>query len=296
MRLPDLYLLVACCTLGSITGVSGLAPPRRYSDFRLERRQDDLGPDSEVDPAGTGKLRDCKPPRPIYLDQEKVEWNEVNKDKTKLEVTVTTNRNDKKIPAPKDSEQGRRFVVDHVLELAIVQSAFDDKNRKYDDNAKGITDDAWKKAKNAVNGDNKGNCATLAAKITVLDNLLGVAENVNLGKEAAYQKVLAGKTSEDLDSKWNDYLKAIEGYLDDFKSKVDTTIDNTAQALQDLTGEEKAKTYFGDYCKAKYKEGQDYVNDQVGKLPDDGDDDESAGGECLADGVIQARTQILGLD
>ena len=60
MKLSDLYLLVACCTLGSITGVSGLAPPRRYSDFRLERRQDDLAPDSEVDPAGTGKLRDCK--------------------------------------------------------------------------------------------------------------------------------------------------------------------------------------------------------------------------------------------
>ena len=79
-------------------------------------------------------------------------------------------------------------------------------------------------------------------------------------------------------------MKAIKGYLEDFKTKVDTTIDNTAQALQDLTGEEKAKTYFGDYCKAKYKEGQDYVSDQVDKLPDDGGDDDSAGGECLADG------------
>ena len=99
------------------------------------------------------------------MDQEKVEWNEVNKDKTKLEVTQTTGRNEK-APVPKDTEQGHRFVIDHVLELAVVQSAFDDKNREYDDNAKGITDDAWKKAKNAVNGDNKGNCAKLADKIS----------------------------------------------------------------------------------------------------------------------------------
>ncbi len=61
MRLPDLYLLVACCTLGSITGVSSIAPPRSYSDFRLERRKDVFTPESEVDAAaGTGKLRECK--------------------------------------------------------------------------------------------------------------------------------------------------------------------------------------------------------------------------------------------
>ncbi|KAL8660409.1 MAG: hypothetical protein Q9202_006574 [Teloschistes flavicans] len=283
MRLAPLYLAVACYTLGSITGVFSFAPPRGSSGFRLERRQnDDVTPDSEVNSTDTGKLRECKEPKPVYIDQDTVEWNEVDNSKTKFNVTVTTLRGVKKTPPPKDRDQGRRFVVDHVLELEIVVSAFDNKNRQYDDNAKAMTDKAWKKARQAVNGVVKSDCKTLAEQITVLDNLLGVAEKVNLGKEQAYMKILNGKTDENLDSKWNDYLKVIGGYLADFKSRVETTIDNTAQALETLTGEEKVKDYFSAYCKAKYKEGQDYVADQVGKIPDD--NGSSANQNCLASG------------
>lgn len=79
-------------------------------------------------------------------------------------------------------------------------------------------------------------------------------------------------------------MKAIEGYLEDFKIKVDTTIDNTAQALQDVSGDGKVKVYFAAYCKAKYHEGQVYVGDQVSKIPKVGGDDESADGDCLAAG------------
>lgn len=88
-----------------------------------------------------------------------------SKDKTKLEVPITTNRHEI-APVPNDSEQGHRFVVNHVLELAIVQSAFNEENRKSDYKAKEIPDEAWKKAKKAVNGDNKANCQKLADEIS----------------------------------------------------------------------------------------------------------------------------------
>lgn len=107
-----------------------------------------------------------RPPKPVYIDQDNVDWNEVNKDKTELEVTVTTKRGENDIPAPKDKNQGARFVTDHVLELMVVQAAFDDKNREYNDDAKEISDDAWKKAQAAVNGDSSENCKKVAEKIS----------------------------------------------------------------------------------------------------------------------------------
>ena len=60
MKFTDFQVLLTCCALGSITGVSSLAPPRGFSGFPLGKRQDDLIPEGEVDPAGTGQLRDCK--------------------------------------------------------------------------------------------------------------------------------------------------------------------------------------------------------------------------------------------
>ncbi|KAL8869186.1 MAG: hypothetical protein Q9174_004459, partial [Haloplaca sp. 1 TL-2023] len=287
MKYTDFQVLLACCALGSITGVSSLAHPRGFSSFPLGKRQDDLTPEGELDPAGTGNLRDCKPPKDVYIDQDTVEWNEVNKDKTKLEVTTTTEKGVKEIPAPKTAWQGNRFVVDHVLELAVVVAAFEDDQRDNDEAAKKIPQEAWDKAKEAVDGE-KDNCKTVADEITVLDNLLGVAESVNLGKEQVYKKVLDGTTDTDLDKKWNNYTRAIEAYLEDYKSKVEGVIDNAAAALGELTNEDKVKDYAARYWNDKYVAGQDYVHKQVEKLPDDGDDDEEsqdgAGGDCIASG------------
>ncbi|KAL8730472.1 MAG: hypothetical protein Q9166_004036 [cf. Caloplaca sp. 2 TL-2023] len=257
--------LLAACSLGSITGVISVAVPDGHSGFRLEKRQDDTTPEPDLEPTDTKNLRSCKEPRPIYQDQENVEWNEVDESKTKLEVTVTTKKGEKKVPPPKDKDQGTRFVTDHVLGLIVVQSAFDDKNREYNDDAKKISDDAWKTAKEAVNGDTPDNCKKVAENITVLDNLLGIAERISLAKEAVFRKVVDDKTDTDLDSKWDDYLKAIDGYLADFKGKVEKTADKMGTALKEFTKDDKVSTYFSSFCKAKYQEGQDYLQAQLEK-------------------------------
>ncbi|KAL8783079.1 MAG: hypothetical protein Q9213_004891 [Squamulea squamosa] len=265
MRLKELYPVLTACLLGSITGVTGVALPDGRPGFSLARRQDDPTQAGEVETEDTKDLRQCREPKPIYIDQDTVEWNEVNKDKTKLEVTTTTKRGEDKIPDPKDKNQGSRFVVDHTLELMVVQAAFDDKNRKYNDDAKKISDEAWEKAHKAVTGGNKENCKKVAEKITVLDNLLGVAERINIGKEVIFRKVIQDKTNTDLDDKWNDYLAAIQGYLDDFNSKVETTADNTGAAFKDFTDDNSIGTYFATFCKDKYKAAKDYVKDQLDK-------------------------------
>ncbi|KAL8896856.1 MAG: hypothetical protein Q9192_002864 [Flavoplaca navasiana] len=278
MRVNELYPLLAACLLGSITGVTSSAVPAGRLTPSLLRRQDETT-DGEVEPEDTKKLRECRPPKPIYIDQDNVEWNEVNKDKTQLEVTVTTKRGENEIPEPKDKNQGRRFVTDHVLELIVVQAAFDDKNRKYNDDAKKISDDAWKKAQAAVNGDSTENCKKVAEKITVLDNLLGIAERINLAKEVMFGKVIDDKTDTDVGKKWNDYLKPIDGYLNSYKSNIEATADSTGGAIKDFTGENVAGTYFAQFCKDKYKATQEYVKAQLDKL-DDGDGDEESS-DCL---------------
>ncbi|KAL8946436.1 MAG: hypothetical protein Q9183_007905, partial [Haloplaca sp. 2 TL-2023] len=82
-----------------------------------------------------------------------------------LEVTTTTKKGVEDIPGPKDANQGK-FVVDHVLELAVVQSAFEDARRDNDDEANAIPREAWDTAKDAVNGDNADNCKTIAEEIS----------------------------------------------------------------------------------------------------------------------------------
>jgi hypothetical protein len=57
-------------------------------------------------------------------------------------------------------------VVDHIIELQLLEFAFADKNRKLNDKSKKISDAAWKKAKEAVAGDNEDNCKTLAKEIS----------------------------------------------------------------------------------------------------------------------------------
>ncbi|KAI4259652.1 MAG: hypothetical protein L6R42_004470 [Xanthoria sp. 1 TBL-2021] len=120
-------------------------------------------------------------------------------------------------------------------------------------------------AKKAVNGDDTDNCKSVAGKITVLDNLLGVADNINYAKEAVFKKVAEDNTDTNLESKWNGYLKALDRYLGDFKSKVETTADNAGAELKKITDEDPVGTYFSSFCKSKYKEGRDYVQAQMEK-------------------------------
>ncbi|KAI4235511.1 MAG: hypothetical protein LQ349_003106 [Xanthoria aureola] len=242
-----------------------------------------------------------KQPRPVYIDQAKVEWSELNKDKTELEVTTTTDRNNNNIPVPKDEKKGgRRFVADHVLELMVVQAAFDDNNRKYNKDAEDITDAAWKKAKEAVQGDAAENCKKVAEKISkcvvlrlnygslletaVLDNLLGIADRVNLAKEAVFTKVVKDNTDEDIKEEWVEYLKAIAKYLEDFEANVEKTADNTGDAFKDFTSEDKVGSYFATFCKDKYKAGRDYVKAQLDKQKDDGEQT----AQCLKAGSKQS--------
>lgn len=107
-----------------------------------------------------------KPPRPVYEDQDSVNWYEVNFDKGVLEVTKTTKRGDNKVGKPKDSKQGARFVVDHILELQVITYAFEANNRNGNDLSKKIGDTAWQTAHDIVNGlqtDNT-NCQAIAEK------------------------------------------------------------------------------------------------------------------------------------
>ncbi|KAL8751121.1 MAG: hypothetical protein Q9184_006172 [Pyrenodesmia sp. 2 TL-2023] len=202
MRFNELSALLAICSLGSITAVTSVAVPDGHSGFRLEKRQNDVTPESEVEPADTRKLP------AFYIEQDEVKWHQINESKSKLEFTFITKRGEKGIKIP------------------------------------AISDEARKKAHGAVNGDASENCRKVAEKITVLNNLLGIAERINLGKEAVFKKVIDGKTDTDLDSSWDNYLKAFKGYLDGFKSKVEATVDSTGKAFKDITGEDVVATYF----------------------------------------------------
>ncbi|KAL8992782.1 MAG: hypothetical protein Q9169_006841 [Polycauliona sp. 2 TL-2023] len=282
MRANELYPVLAACLLGSITGVSGVALPGSRPGFSLARRQDD----GELEAFSTEKLRKCREPKPIYIKQDNVDWNEINKDKTKLEVTQTTKKDEEDIPAPKDSSQGKSFTVDHVLELQIVVAAFDEKNRKYNEDAEKISNGAWEKANKAVNGGD--DCIKVAESITVLDNLLGIAGRVNTGKQVMTTKVLEDRTDTDLDlKKWGDYLKATGAYLEDFKSKIETVADDTGAAIKKFADDDAhIATYFAQFCKDKYKETQDYIKAQDDKQGDgDGDDDDDQdNAQCLPEG------------
>ncbi|KAL8919371.1 MAG: hypothetical protein Q9208_006824 [Pyrenodesmia sp. 3 TL-2023] len=201
MKLHELCALLAICSFGSIAGVTSLAVPGGHSGFGLEKRQDDVLPESDVEPADTKKLRSYE-------------------------------------------EQGRRFVVDHILKLQIAVSAFDDKNRKYNKDAEDISDEVWKKAQAVVNGD-PNNCKKVAEKITIIDNLLEIAERINIGKEAVLKKVVSVTAS-------------------------------TGSVFEEFTKDKKIAAYFSTYCKDKYKEGKEYVQAQLDKQKDDDEDTDDA--------------------
>ncbi|KAI4202379.1 MAG: hypothetical protein LQ350_002597 [Teloschistes chrysophthalmus] len=204
-----------------------------------------------------------------------VEWNEVDESKAKLELPLTTSKDEDTPRNLGNQEQGKTF----VLGLQIFVSAFEEKNRSYDDNAKAISDKAWETAKTAVNGKDSDDFKNVAGNLTALDNLLGVTEKVlNIQREYAcpngeideddYQFFVAiaeafGAPKEpedenDLDD-YNDKIEATFNGMEDFDDKVETAFDKTAQALQDLTKEGKVKEYFLAYNKTKYNEGEDYI-------------------------------------
>ncbi|KAL8962713.1 MAG: hypothetical protein Q9183_005113, partial [Haloplaca sp. 2 TL-2023] len=92
-----------------------------------------------------------------------------------------------------------------------------------------------------------------------------------------------GNTGTDLKEKWNKYLKAIQAYLDDFNSNIETASDSTGSAIKDFAGDDNIAKYFAAFCKDKYKVGQDYVKDQLDKI-DDGDEGTA---QCLKAGSKQ---------
>lgn len=50
---------------------------------------------------------------------------------------------------------------------------------------------------------------------------------------------------------------------------MESTADNTGTALKEITEEDVVATYFSQYCKDKYKEGQAYVQGQLDKARDE---------------------------
>lgn len=53
-----------------------------------------------------------------------------------------------------------------MLGLQIFVSAFEEKNRSYDDNAKAISDKAWETAKTAVNGKDSDDFKNVAGNLS----------------------------------------------------------------------------------------------------------------------------------
>ena len=100
----------------------------------------------------------------MYTGQDSVKWYEKNSDNTALENTVTTDKG-KDLPNPKSPDDGG-FVVDHVFELQLIEWAFDDSHRNWNDKSKAISDAAWKTAKDAVSGANRDNCKSIATQIS----------------------------------------------------------------------------------------------------------------------------------
>lgn len=96
------------------------------------------------------------------------------------------------------------------------------------------------------------------------------------------------RTDTPLNGKWDEYLKVIGTYLDDFKTKVETAADNTGGAIQGFTNDKHISTYFATYCKDKYTAGQDYVKAQLAKQDGAEEPADGAGtGQCLPLGSKQ---------
>lgn len=100
----------------------------------------------------------------MYQDQDAAKWWERNNAKTALENTIISKRNVDPDDPQHDDQGG--WVVDHILELQVVVDAFKDENKALNDKSKAISNDAWKKAQNAVNGDDRDGCKKVALQVS----------------------------------------------------------------------------------------------------------------------------------
>ncbi|KAL8693206.1 MAG: hypothetical protein Q9218_001918 [Villophora microphyllina] len=263
MRFSSQGFILASTALGFIAGTAALAvsPARRYPPS-LARRQDEAG--DEIAPQNTERLRKCKEPRPVYEDQDEVNWYEVDFGKGVLTITKTTDKGENKIGKPKDTKQGSRFVVDHIFELQIITYAFDAAN-KGGDLAKKIGDKAWQQCHDIVNGleTEANNCEAVAGKITVISNLRGIAERINLLKETIFDRVTYGDKNAALDPKWTDYLPAVKDYLSTTTDDVNKNIQAIGDEIGSLVGDDNVSPYFVDFAKGKWQAGKDYLDGQT---------------------------------
>ncbi|KAL8640418.1 MAG: hypothetical protein Q9228_002668 [Teloschistes exilis] len=271
MRFSSQGFILASTALGLIVGSAALAvsPARPYPPS-LARRQEEAG--DEIAPQNTERLRKCREPRPIYEDQDEVNWYEVDFGKGVLTITKTTNKGENKIGKPKDTKQGARFVVDHIFELQIITYAFDAAN-KGGDLAKKIGDDAWQKCHDIVNGleTSTDNCEAVAGKVTVLTNLRGIAERINLLKETIFDRVTYGDKDANLDPKWTDYLPAVKDYLSTTTDDVKKNIQAIGDEIGSLVGDDNISPYFVDFAKGKWQAGRDYLDGQTPSVMNSGE-------------------------
>ncbi|KAI4161977.1 MAG: hypothetical protein LQ342_004425 [Letrouitia transgressa] len=259
MHISSHKYVIASLVFDLIATTSSTAVRRASVGPGFSKRQDDVGALS------TEPIRKCKPPDDVYKGQDTVDWYEMNRKDHQLEVTKTTKKNEA-APKPDDTEQGNIFNVDHIFELQVLAWAFDDKNRKVNNDASAISDGAWKKVQDAINDNNAHqSCQDLAGKITVLQNLRGVSQRINFCKEAIFIKVTSGDKNSDLNPKWDtDYLESVYNYLVDASSGVDSTISDVGKELDNIAGENVSK-YFNAFAKDTYKAGQDYALGQMDK-------------------------------
>ncbi|KAL8964933.1 MAG: hypothetical protein Q9183_004129 [Haloplaca sp. 2 TL-2023] len=93
-------------------------------------------------------------------------------------MTLVVGKRENDTSASKDKDQEAKGVTNQDLELAVVEAAFYGKIRKYNDDVEKISDEAWKTARGAVRGDALENCKRMVEEMTVVDNLLGIAERI----------------------------------------------------------------------------------------------------------------------
>ncbi|KAL8995623.1 MAG: hypothetical protein Q9169_004666 [Polycauliona sp. 2 TL-2023] len=168
-------------------------------------------------------------------------------------------------PEPRDTSQGSGFAVDHVLELQLLDWAFRNENRDYNDEARKVSPQAWQQAVDAINDVNHDDCRALARGITVLDNLLGIADRINTGKQIIVTQVVENRNN-DLHEKWNNYLKPIQLYLEANNNNVTRTAKSVGEALKDITGDQFIEDYIYRFLQEKWEAVKIYLAGQISRL------------------------------
>ncbi|KAL8715218.1 MAG: hypothetical protein Q9220_001176 [cf. Caloplaca sp. 1 TL-2023] len=184
-----------------------------------------------------------KEPRPYYENNngDNVHWYEINFDSGVLEITKTTKMGDNNVGKPNDQDQGGSFTVDHIFELQIITSAFDAANRESNELAKKISDDAFKQARDIVNGEKSDDSCRAVAEKTMTN----------------------GKENVPLDPKWENYIPAVKDYISSTTDAVNQVIQQIGDEIGTLTNDPNVSPYFVDYGKARWRAGIDFLNGQT---------------------------------